>query len=224
MNHAKQIQSRKPNNPSKTYNLFDSFGLAISFIMAIFIISSFQLPSTRTRESNEIRRAIEFVSASSYTPKELKQIETRDSDDTRSTGKTSSLQGEFDIKYRLPEHFEQWKIDIAEKASKRAIEKNIEPKYIISAMILESGISPSSIGDSGCSYGILQVNECVNKSERDTDKQIDLWLNNFSQEYAKHGIWQRAVVDWNSPKNAPYWYQMRYWYDYSKVLKKISNV
>ena len=91
-------------------------------------------------------------------------------------------------------------------------------------MILESGISPSSIGDSGCSYGILQVNECVNKSERDTDKQIDLWLNNFSQEYAKHGIWQRAVVDWNSPKNAPYWYQMRYWYDYSKVLKKISNV
>lgn len=89
-------------------------------------------------------------------------------------------------------------------------------------MVLESGINPSSVGDHGCSRGILQVNECVNKSVRNDDDQIDLWLKNFSEEYRKTGSWQSAVVDWNYPAIDENWSKTAYWKKYEKVLKQVE--
>ena len=126
-----------------------------------------------------------------------------------------------EISYKLPDHFEDWKHEIANEAANKAVKANIEPKYLIAAMVLESGINPSSVGDSGCSLGVLQLNRCVHKKTLSTSEQIDLWLANFSKYYEKTGSWEAAVIAWNAPAHIGKWWQTRYWKHYSKTLNSI---
>jgi hypothetical protein len=127
------------------------------------------------------------------------------------------------LEVNLPAHYEEWKKEIACKIQDKSKQAGIEPKYAIAAAILESGINPSAVGDSGCSHGILQVNFCVHNKKPSTDEQIDLWIRNFSEEYKKSGKWELGVVDWNWPAAAHKGiHKTQYFYKYFKILNQIS--
>lgn len=125
--------------------------------------------------------------------------------------------------YTLPSHFEEWKHQIAQKAAQKAQERGIEAKYIIAAMMLESGINPEAVGDGGCSLGVLQLNKCVHKKELTTDQQIDAWLDNFSEAYNKTKTWEFAVTDWNSPVNAFHYWETKYFKLYQAQLDRLTT-
>ena len=130
---------------------------------------------------------------------------------------------EYRIGYKLPEKFEPWKHEIAEMGATMALERGVEPKYIVAAMVRESGITPDAIGDNGCAKGVLQWNECAKKSPApDTEGQITAWLDNFIESYEKSGSWEDAVVDWNYPSIDENWNQTKYWRDYKETLDSIT--
>jgi len=130
-----------------------------------------------------------------------------------------------DLVVDLPEHFEDWKHELACRIQQKALERNFDPAYILAAAVLESGLNEDAEGDWNgqryCSFGVLQYNECVHGKLLSTDEQVDLWIDNYIKYFNLTGEWQRGVQSWNAPALNEWWRTI-YWSKYDTVLNEIT--
>jgi hypothetical protein len=126
-----------------------------------------------------------------------------------------------DVRIGIP-YKDEFKIRLSKTIYYRATKAGLsDPKVAVAAAITESGLNEVSIGDGGCSLGLLQLNYCVHGKKLTTDQQIDAWIDNFKKYTDLGWSWQAAVVSWNCPACGKNWEQTKYWKKYSKIYNAL---
>lgn len=124
----------------------------------------------------------------------------------------------------LPAHFEPWKHAIALDIAKKAREHGLSPMNAVAAAIVETGLTPASIGDHGCSVGVYQWNTCARGDS--PDDTIDAWMDEIAHNKERFGGDEmRAIVRWNFPRAAEegFYKNTKYHEKLRKVLNEISS-
>lgn len=125
------------------------------------------------------------------------------------------------VRLKLPESYEEWKYEIASEIYYRATKAGLDGKLAVAVAIAESGLNPNALGDSRCSKGLFQWNECARGKM--PDDLIGAYITEIKSNMEKYNWsqWQ-SLVSWNCPQCAKSGsYKTKYYY---KVLKIYNSL